>query len=68
MRQTNKKKARNYLKIIKQIENIRKKNNINWMNLLRLAYKYSPKKTAKIMSKIYIDDGNISKLIKKLAS
>ena len=68
MRQTNKKKPRNYLKIIKQIENIRKKNNINWMNLLRLAYKYSPKKTAKIMSKIYIDDGNISKLIKKLAS
>jgi len=68
MRQTNKKKTRNYLKIIKQIENIRKKNNINWMNLLRLAYKYSPKKTAKIMSKIYIDDGNISKLIKKLAS
>ena len=68
MRQTNKKKTRNYLKIIKQIENIRKKNNINWMNLLRLADKYSPKKTAKIMSKIYIDDGNISKLIKKLAS
>ena len=55
-----------YLKIIKQIENIRKKNNVNWMNLLRLAFKSSPKKTAKIMSKIYVDDNKIGKLVKKL--
>ena len=68
MRHKNKKKDRNYLKIIKQIENIRKKNNVNWMNLLRLAFKHSPKKTAKIMSKIYIDDSNISKLVKKLTN
>ena len=68
MRHKNKKKDRNYLKIIKQIENMRKKNNVNWMNLLRLAFKHSPKQTAKIMSKIYIDDSNISKLVKKLTN
>ena len=55
-----------YLKIIKQIENIRKKNNVNWMNLLRLAFRYSPKEAAKIMSKIYVDDSSIGKLAKKL--
>ncbi len=59
-------KIAKYLKIIKQIENIRKKNNVNWMNLLRLAFKSSPKKTAKIMSIIYADDNKIGKLVKKL--
>ena len=55
-----------YLKIINKIENIRKKNNVNWMNILRIAFKYSPKATAKVMSKIYIDDQRISSLVKKL--
>ena len=60
-------KNRNYIKVIKKIENIRKKNNVNWMNLLRLAFKHSPKQAAKIMSNIYIDDAKISKLVKKLS-
>ena len=60
-------KSKNYIKIIKKIENIRKKNNANWMDLLRPAFKYSPKHAAKIMSKIYIDDNKISKLVKKLS-
>ena len=60
------KRKKNYLKIIKQIENIRKKNNVNWMNILRIAFKNSPKETAKTMSKIYIDDSKISKLVKEL--
>ena len=55
-----------YLSVIKKIEKIRKKNNVNWMNLLRLAFNESPKKTAIIMSKIYQDDSQISKLVKKL--
>ena len=55
-----------YLKIINKIENIRKKNNVNWMNILRIAFKYSPKATAKVMSKIYTDDQKISSLVKKL--
>ena len=60
------KKRINYLKIISQIESIRKKNNVNWMNILRIAFKYSPKTTARVMSKIYIDDQRISSLVKKL--
>jgi hypothetical protein len=56
----------NYLKIINQIENIRKKNNVNWMNILRIAFKYNPKETAKVMSRIYSDDKRIGALVKKL--
>ena len=59
-------KSKNYLKIISQIENIRKKNNVNWMNILRIAFKYNPKVAAKIMSKIYLDDKRIGILVKKL--
>ena len=55
-----------YHKIIKNIEKIRSKNNVNWMNILRLAFKYDPKGSAKIMSKIYSDDSKIGKLAKKL--
>jgi hypothetical protein len=61
-----KNKNKNFLKIILQIENIRKKNNVNWMNILRVAYKNNPKATAEIMSKIYTDDKKISYLVKKL--
>ena len=59
-------KVKNYLKIISQIENIRKKNNVNWMNILRIAFKNNPKATAAVMSKIYSDDKRIGALVKKL--
>ncbi len=61
-----KSKNKNYLKIISRIENIRKKNNVNWMNILRIAFEYNPKATADVMSKIYLDDHRISSLVKKL--
>jgi len=61
-----KNKTKKYLKIISQIENIRKKNNVNWMDILRIAIKYNPKSTAQVMSKIYSDDKKISTLVKKL--
>lgn len=61
-----KKNAKYYLKLIDQIEKIRGKNNVNWMNILRLSFKKSPKDTAKILAKIYKDDKRISKIAKKL--
>ena len=61
-----KNKSKNYLRIISQIENIRKKNNVNWMNILRIAFKYDPEATAIVMSKIYSDDKRIGTLVKKL--
>ena len=41
-----------YLKIISKIEKIRSKNNINWMNILRLAFKLDPNSAKKIMKKL----------------
>lgn len=60
------KTTNHYLRIISQIENVRKNNNKNWMDILRTAFIYAPKKTAMIMAKIYSDDSKISKLAKKL--
>ena len=56
-----------YLKIIKQIENVRKKNNINWMDILRIAFKNSPEDAARIMGEIYAQDKKIGLLSKKLS-
>ena len=56
------------LKILKKIENIRKKNNSNWMDILKIAFKYAPEETAKTMAQIYKEDSNISKLTKKLSN
>ena len=53
-------------KIISHVQKIRTKNNINWMDLLRLAYKLDPKSASKIMRKINLNDDKISKLSKKL--
>lgn len=53
--------------IIDEIEKIRSKNNINWMNVLRLAFKHSPNEAREIISKINVDDMEISKLLKKLS-
>ena len=53
--------------IINQIEKIRSKNNVNWMNLLRLAFELDPKRTSKLMKKINYDDKRISQLLKKLS-
>ena len=59
-------KRKNYKKIISKIENTRRKNNKNWMNILRLAFKNSPVETSKILSEIYKEDKNINILAKKL--
>ena len=58
---------KNYTSIINKIQEIRSKNNVNWMNLLRLAFKLDPKSAAKIMKKINYDDKKIASLLKKLS-
>lgn len=60
------KKNKNYIQIINKISLIRRKNNSNWMDILKLAFKNSPQKAAKIMSEIYKEDSRISKLTKEL--
>jgi hypothetical protein len=56
-----------YLKIIDQIEKIRSKNNVNWMDVLRLAFKLDANQAKKIMQKINYDDKKISQLLSKLS-
>ena len=46
------KKNNKYFKYIDQIQLIRQKNNVNWMDILRLAFKYAPKEASQIMNKI----------------
>ena len=55
------------LKIIKEIEKIRSKNNKNWMNILRLAFKLDPITAKKIMKKINYNDKKISILLNKIS-
>ena len=55
------------LQIINKIQKARGINNIYWMNLLRLAVKYSPLQAKKLLKQINFQDQKISKLIKKLA-
>ena len=59
-------KLKKYLKVIDEIEKTRTKNNINWMDIIRLSMKKSPDETMKIMKKIDTEDSKISKLFKKL--
>ena len=59
-------KNNKYLSIISQIEKIRSKNNVNWMNILRLAFKLDANSAKKIMKKINYDDKKISNLLSKL--
>ena len=58
--------SQKYIRVIDQIELVRKKNNSNWMDILRVAYSFAPEKTATIMARIYKDDSKISSLAKKL--
>ena len=57
---------KNYKKIINQIQKVRSKNNVNWMNILKLAFELDSQKASKIMKKINYDDKKISKLLNKL--
>ena len=54
------------LKLINKIEKVRSKNNKNWMDLLKLAFKHAPKQASNIIKKINNHDKKISQLLKKL--
>lgn len=52
--------------IISYIAGIRQSNNRCWMNLLRLAFRHSPKEARKIMKQITKNDREISKWCNRL--
>jgi hypothetical protein len=62
----NLKKIKQGLQLINQIQNIRTKNNKNWMDLLRLSLKLDFNSTSKILKEICKDDKRISSLAQKI--
>tara|TARA_B100002003_G_scaffold92206_1_gene85981 strand:- start:325 stop:528 length:204 start_codon:yes stop_codon:yes gene_type:complete len=62
-----KKQIEHYLKVIDEIEKVRTRNNVNWMDVLRLAFIHAPEKAKKLMKKINEEDNRISQLFEKLS-
>ena len=62
------KKKNNSLKIINNIQKIRSKNNVNWMDILRLAFKHAPEEARVLMGRVNEYDGRISALLKELSN
>ena len=56
-----------YLEIIDEIEKVRSGNNMNWMDILRLAFTHAPEEAKQLMKKIDHEDNRISELVKKLS-
>lgn len=52
--------------IIDAIENVRANNNVNWMDLLRLAFRVAPLEAEEIVGRINNDDGRIASLLNML--
>ena len=59
-------KKRGFSEIINEIENVRKANNVKWMDLLRLAFEENPASAKKLFSKINENDNKISSLLSEL--
>ena len=55
-----------YNNLINKIQNTRKKNNKNWMDLMKIAFKYRPDEAKIVVKKIISEDKKINKLIQKL--
>ena len=66
MKKNIKLKLKKYLKAIDQIEKTRSQNNINWMDVLRLAIKHSPEKAIKLIKQINKKDQKISKIFNRI--
>ena len=66
MESNNTKKSLKDLSLIDQIEKVRTNNNVNWMDILRIAITFAPAETKKVLKKINQDDNKISELFKDL--
>ncbi len=56
------------LEIIDELERVRANNNINWMNILRLAFKNAPSEAREIISEINKKDNEISHILDRLSN
>jgi hypothetical protein len=55
------------LEIIDEIEKVRSKNNVNWMDILRLAFKHAPEEARLLMGEVNRYDQKISDLLTQLS-
>ena len=60
-------RTEHYLKIIDEVERVRTRNNVNWMDVLRLAFRYAPDEARELMKKINQEDDQISALLRQLS-
>ncbi len=56
------------MEIIDKIQHIRSKNNVNWMDILRLAFRDSPEEARQLMGKVNEYDAEIAALLRQLAA
>lgn len=56
------------LEIIDEIQDIRSNNNVNWMDILRIAFTADPKSTREVFKRITDDDGAIGRLSVELSN
>jgi hypothetical protein len=52
--------------LVNKIQNIRSKNNKNWMDLLKLSLKLDINTTSKILKDIVLSDRKISQIAEKI--
>ena len=64
MKKISQKKIDKYLRTKDKIEKARKQNNVNWMDVLRIALQHAPEKTIQLMNKINKKDQVITNLFK----
>jgi len=57
---------KSYSDLLDQIQEIRARNNKNWMGILRLGFKHAPREARVLMRRITEADQEISKLSKQL--
>lgn len=56
------------LRIIDRIQKVRAQNNINWMDLLRIAFRTDPASAKKCMRRINAQDRKIAQLLRQLSA
>ena len=61
------KKIANYLQIIDKIEKVRTRNNVNWMDILRLSIRHAPDEAIELLTKVNSEDEKISELFNKIS-
>jgi len=59
-------RKRTDLEIIDEIQKIRTKNNVNWMDILRLAFTHAPSEARELISRVGESDNEISNLLQEL--